>query len=78
MVHAIAHHAYFLQYYLYTLATVRYLQLRLPDFQYEKDFGGIFYLFVRGIDPNHPGSGVYFYRPEFTAIQKLDTLFQKK
>lgn len=77
MTHAIAHHAYFLQYYLYTLATVRYLQLRLPNFDYEKDFGGIFYLFVRGIDPNHPGSGVYFDRPELTAIQELDTLFQK-
>jgi len=73
---AMAHHAYFLQYYLYTLATVRYLQFRDPNFDYETQFGGVYYLFIRGVDKDHPANGVYFDRPPLEAIQKLDNVFQ--
>ena len=73
---AMSHHAYFLQYYLYTLATVRYLQFRDKNFDYESQFGGVYYLFIRGVHKDHPGSGVYFDRPPLEAIQKLDKVFR--
>lgn len=73
---AMNHHAYFLQYYLYTVATVRYLQIRLPNFDYQSQFGGVFYLFVRGVNKKHPGAGVFFDKPALENVQKLDALFQ--
>ncbi|MBH53980.1 MAG: exodeoxyribonuclease V subunit beta [Opitutaceae bacterium] len=72
---AMTHSAYFLQYYLYSLATVRYLHFRDPDFNYDKHFGGVYYIFIRGVHPTRPGSGVFFDRPEKSAIQTLDNLF---
>src|SRR5690606_7497023 len=39
---------YHLQYLIYTLAVSKYLQSRVPGFDYESQFGGILYLFVRG------------------------------
>jgi exodeoxyribonuclease V beta subunit len=41
---------YILQYHLYTLALHQYLRLRKPDYRYEEDFGGVFYVFLRGVD----------------------------
>ncbi len=74
-----AGHGYHLQYLLYTLALKRYLALRLPDFDYGRDFGGVFYLFVRGVRPgwNTPEglpTGVYFHRPLAAVIESLEAL----
>jgi exodeoxyribonuclease V beta subunit len=41
---------YPLQYLLYTVALDRYLSLRVAGYDYEKHFGGIYYLFLRGVD----------------------------
>jgi exodeoxyribonuclease V beta subunit len=46
-----AREAYVLQYLIYTVALHRYLRLRLPDYDYERHFGGVFYLFLRGMRP---------------------------
>jgi len=62
---------YSLQYHLYTLALHRYLALRLPDYDYEQHFGGVFYLFVRGIDPARPELGVFHDLPQAGLIEKL-------
>jgi exodeoxyribonuclease V beta subunit len=48
---AMAREAYLLQYLIYTVALHRYLRLRLPDYNYQRHFGGVFYLFLRGMDP---------------------------
>jgi exodeoxyribonuclease V beta subunit len=72
MVHAMREHHYFLQYHLYVLALHRHLALRLPGYDYERHFGGVFYLFVRGMAPAHPhGSGVFFDRPKLALIEAL-------
>ena len=42
---------YFLQYQIYTLAVHQYLQRRIAGYRYEKNFGGVFYIFLRGTDP---------------------------
>lgn len=66
---------YHLQYLLYTIAVHRWLQRRMPGYDYEKHFGGVHYLFVRGVRPTWDGAGVYARRPELTLVQRLEALF---
>ncbi|OQA32037.1 MAG: RecBCD enzyme subunit RecB [Betaproteobacteria bacterium ADurb.Bin341] len=78
-----AAHGYHLQYLLYTLALRRYLALRLPGFDYERDFGGVFYLFVRGVrpgwkTPEGQPTGVYFHRPPEAVMDSLEALVAGK
>ncbi|MFO7190332.1 MAG: exodeoxyribonuclease V subunit beta [Pseudomonadota bacterium] len=70
---------YDLQYLLYTVALHRYLELRLPDYDYERHFGGVYYLFVRGMKPERgPASGVYATRPARALVERLDALFTRE
>ncbi|MEE8416897.1 MAG: hypothetical protein V3S05_11530, partial [Desulfobacterales bacterium] len=63
---------YILQYHIYTLALHQYLGLRMPDYRYETDFGGVFYLFIRGIDSDSgAGNGIYYDRPKIDLIHAL-------
>jgi exodeoxyribonuclease V beta subunit len=68
---------YHLQYLLYTVATKKYLESRLPSFDYETQFGGVIYLFVRGLrmDLNH---GVFATRPQKQLIERLERLFSQQ
>ncbi|WP_426774071.1 exodeoxyribonuclease V subunit beta [Proteus faecis] len=75
MMNAMMDHRYDLQYQLYTLALHRFLQQRIPDYDYKSHFGGIYYLFLRGIDKAHPGNGVYAYLPDEAFVLALDSLF---
>ncbi len=71
----VAHHRYDLQYLLYSLALHRYLSVRLPGYHYERHFGGVFYLFLRGMEPSRgASSGVYYDRPAAHLIAQLDAL----
>ena len=54
---AMADSFYILQYHLYTLATHLYLGARLPGYSYERHFGGVYYIFLRGLDPAPAGVG---------------------
>lgn len=63
---------YILQYHLYVLALCQYLRQRSPGFRYESDFGGVFYLFIRGIDSRRgPQFGIYHDRPQPELINAL-------
>ena len=69
--------AYPLQYLLYLVALHRYLALKLPGYDYERNVGGVFYLFVRGMDPAAGMErGVWFDRPDASIIHELDRLFR--
>jgi len=69
-------HHYYLQYHLYALAVHRYLAQRIADYDYEARFGGVFYLFLRGMSPERgKKTGVLFARPGEAAIRALDALF---
>jgi exodeoxyribonuclease V beta subunit len=77
---AMAEHGYHLQYLLYSLALERYLRHRLPDYDRDRHFGGVLYLFVRGVRPdwrNDDGSatGIYFHRPAAATLARLEALF---
>jgi exodeoxyribonuclease V beta subunit len=72
LVRSMRDHHYFLQYHLYVLALHRHLALRVPDYDYERHFGGVYYLYVRGMSPDHaPGTGVFFDRPPRVLIDAL-------
>ena len=69
---------YSLQYLLYTVALNRYLSLRVRDYQYSTHFGGVLYLFLRGMDRERgEESGVFRDTPPAEMIHELtDCLIQ--
>lgn len=75
MAAAMAQHRYDLQYQLYTLALHRYLRHRLVDYDYRRHFGGVFYLFLRGVECDNPGNGVFYCLPDAELVNQLDLLF---
>ncbi|OZG74667.1 exodeoxyribonuclease V subunit beta [Hahella sp. CCB-MM4] len=87
---AIREHRYDLQLLIYSLALHRYLEARLPDYDYDTHFGGAYYLFLRGMttelflkgetteNPDNIArtSGVYFHRPTRAALEEFRTIVQ--
>jgi exodeoxyribonuclease V beta subunit len=72
LVRSMREHHYYLQYHLYTLALHRWLAVRVRDYDYDRHFGGAYYLYVRGMSPEHaPGTGVFFDRPPRASIEAL-------
>ena len=77
---AMGEHSYHLQYLLYALAVDRYLRYRLHGYNHDTHFGGVLYLFVRGVRPdwiNADGTaaGVFHHRPTAATLARLDELF---
>jgi exodeoxyribonuclease V beta subunit len=67
-----AEHHYYLQYYLYTVALHRHLARRLVDYSYERHFGGVYYLFVRALSPEHAEPfGIFYDEPQRELIEML-------
>ena len=63
---------YILQYHLYVIALSQYLKMRIPDYDYDRHFGGVFYIFLRGVDPEiGPEYGVYRDRPKRGLVDAL-------
>ena len=72
---AMAQHHFFLQYHLYAVALDRHLRNCVPGYDYETDFGGVYYLFVRGMSPDHPrGHGVFHDRPSRALVEELSAI----
>ena len=73
---AMRHGEYELQYAIYALALHRWLRFRLPDYDYDRHFGGVRYLFCRGLDADAaPSPGVFACTPPRALIEGLDALF---
>ena len=63
---------YTLQYTFYTLALNRYLKLRARGYDYDRHFGGVFYVFLRGADPDKGSAfGIYRDKPPQDVIEAL-------
>ena len=63
---------YILQYHIYTAALHQFLGVRIADYHYQEHFGGVLYLFLRGIDPLRGSDyGVFFDKPDFRLIDHL-------
>lgn len=68
---------YYLQYHLYCLALYRYLIHRVPGFDYNRDFGGVYYLFVRGMRQGTE-NGIYYHKPLLSDLLELEEVMLKK
>ncbi len=73
---AVTHHLYDLQYHLYAVALFRHLERRKAGFDPELHWGGVRYLFLRGMGPTHPpGWSIHEDRPSVASIQRLSEAF---
>ena len=78
-------HNYDIQYLIYSVALHRYLGVYLPDYDFETHFGGVCYLYLRGMfGPDstgvnkscaHSNNGVFFDKVDKRLLLTLDSLF---
>jgi exodeoxyribonuclease V beta subunit len=66
---------YHLQLSIYTVALHRLLRARLPGYSYETHVGGVFYLFLRGIEPSRPDLGIWRTQLKADFVERLSGLF---
>lgn len=75
---AMQSHGYHLQHLLYSVALHRHLRRSLPGYEFARHFGGVLYLFVRGVRPSWQAgaraAGVFFHRADPAVIEDLDRL----
>ena len=69
-------HNYGLQYWIYTLVLHRWLGRRIENYNYAQHFGGVFYLFVRGMTPGGTG-GIYTAKPDEKLLREFDRMTGK-
>ncbi len=74
---AMADHRYDLQYQIYALALHRFLRSRLSDYCYEQHFGGVYYLFLRGMD-GESDHGIFSAKPTQEFLRDMDYLIDGK
>ena len=70
---AMAGHRYDLQYQIYALALHRFLRSRVANYDYQQHFGGVYYLFLRGMD-GESGHGIFSAKPSLAMLDELDRL----
>jgi len=66
---------YVLQSHLYTVALNQYFSKRLPEYTYVKNFGGVYYVFMRAFgSPAEDHYGIYMEKPSPELIESLSNL----
>ncbi len=73
---AMIRHLYHFQYLIYLAALHGFLRSRIPGYDYERNFGCVFYVFLRGI-ASGVGCGVYRARPPIELLDRLCALMMK-
>ncbi|WP_261816797.1 exodeoxyribonuclease V subunit beta [Vibrio gallicus] len=68
---AMLEHRYDAQYQIYALALHRFLKSRILDYDYQTHFGGVYYLFLRGMDGSGD-YGVFNTKPNQALLEQLD------
>ncbi|MBF0236651.1 MAG: exodeoxyribonuclease V subunit beta [SAR324 cluster bacterium] len=69
-------HHYILQYTIYSVALHKYLRRVLgSEYAYDTHFGGVLYLYLRGIRRNQPDFGIYSARPGQEWMESLSDIF---
>lgn len=71
-------HQYWLQYLIYTVAVHQYLSKSLSGYDYETHFGGVYYIFLRGVDgrkgKDGMANGIYTDRPPLKLVEELSSI----
>ena len=77
---SIAKERYHLQFSLYTVALDAHLSRCLgKDWNYERDFGGVYYLYLRGFGTHSEDRhGAFFHRPSADFVTKLRSILQSR
>ncbi|WP_170845141.1 UvrD-helicase domain-containing protein [Chitinasiproducens palmae] len=79
MTDAMARHGYWLQAVLYTVALHRHLRATVADYDYDRDMGGVAYVFARGVSPSwrlrETDAGVLRHRFARDLIESIDVDF---
>lgn len=78
---SVEQHCFNLQYTIYTIALQKYLRMRLPDYDFNRHFGGVYYFFLRGIQAeSEEGFGVYYdaLPDSKEMINQLETTFSRE
>lgn len=71
---AMTEHNYHLQYLIYTVAVHKYLRQRMGEaYDYNRHFGGVVYVFFRGVRAGKR-SGVFTVKPPLELIEQLTAL----
>ena len=68
-----ARNFYFLQYLVYSAAVHRYLSESLPGYDYDRNFGGVYYVFVRAFafDDAQVSDAVFADRPSRELLEEI-------
>ena len=73
---------YFFQAMIYSVALHRYLKLRLTNYDFDTHFGGVAYLFLRGLNGDIATDGgqygYYSWNPSRQLVEALDELFTEE
>lgn len=69
---------YDLQYQIYAVALHQYLNKKIKKYKYENNFGGIFYMFLRGIGHNIKHNSIFYIKPNYLLIKNLINLLLVK
>ncbi len=80
MFNSMCDNRYDIQYQIYSIALHRYLNIKLSNYNYNVNFGGIYYIFLRGLNLNSKFRsiyGIYYIKPKFKLINKLNLLLFK-
>lgn len=67
---AMAAHSYYLQYIIYAVAAEGFLRQVLEGYDHERHFGGVFYLFLRGVS-EAGDAGIFHDRPSAACIEAV-------
>ena len=73
---------YYIQALVYSVALHRYLRTRLSNYDFDTHFGGVCYLFLRGLNGNSDETGqllgLYTWKPPRRLIEHVDELFTEE
>lgn len=65
-------HHYHLQYLVYICALNRLMRIVRPDYDYNNGFGGVAYVFLRGLDSRNPDASVYCTKPDESLVRACE------
>ena len=60
-----------------SVALNKFLESKIDDYSYENNFGGVYYLFVRGMQVGS-NSGIFYDLPSVETIRTLDTFLSQQ
>ncbi|MFO1391762.1 MAG: exodeoxyribonuclease V subunit beta [Agitococcus sp.] len=77
LIESMSSHGYHLQAAIYALALHRWLSNRLSNYQPKQHLGGVFYLYLRGMNP-HGQEGIYHWVPSLELLEDMSAILMEQ